>query len=184
MNANKKKALEAAGFCVGDASDFLGLTTEESRLVDLRIAVSRNVRILREKGSSDSDATGCSDRLEPVPGGQDRVGFERCVSRFTDRCTKKVTSASHLVLDFQQNLYKEDNLLCGAVVMFRGFFAAGGKLSDLLSKETGKYLTKQLFQVLEPCPQQRRLGPQGKGSKPKAQGHQPQGALVDAWKFQ
>jgi hypothetical protein len=33
----------------------------------------------------------------------------------TDRCAMKVTTASHLVLDFQQNLCKEGNLLCAAV---------------------------------------------------------------------
>ena len=33
----------------------------------------------------------------------------------TDRCAKKVTTAPHLVLDFQQNLCKEGNLLCAAV---------------------------------------------------------------------
>ena len=36
-------------------------------------------------------------------------------SLFTDRCAMKVTTASHLVLDFQQNLCKEGNLLCAAV---------------------------------------------------------------------
>jgi hypothetical protein len=35
--------------------------------------------------------------------------------RVTDRCAMKVTTASHLVLDFQQNLCKEGNLLCAAV---------------------------------------------------------------------
>lgn len=40
--------LEAAGYRVGDADEFLGLTDEESRLVGLRLAVSRAVRRLRE----------------------------------------------------------------------------------------------------------------------------------------
>ena len=48
MDATKRKALEAAGFRIGDAADFLGLTEEESRLVDLRVAVCRAVRRLRE----------------------------------------------------------------------------------------------------------------------------------------
>ncbi|MBX9626763.1 MAG: helix-turn-helix domain-containing protein [Gemmataceae bacterium] len=49
MNAKKRKALEAAGFRFGDAEDFLGLSAEERELVELRLAVSRAVRRLREE---------------------------------------------------------------------------------------------------------------------------------------
>jgi predicted XRE-type DNA-binding protein len=44
MDERKREALEAAGFRVGDAADFLGLSEEERRLVELRVAVSRAVR--------------------------------------------------------------------------------------------------------------------------------------------
>ena len=44
MKSHKRKALESAGWRLGDASDFLGLTTEERELVELRLAVSRAVR--------------------------------------------------------------------------------------------------------------------------------------------
>ena len=49
MEKAKRKALEKAGFQVGDAEDFLGLTAEECRLVELRVAVCRAVRRLRER---------------------------------------------------------------------------------------------------------------------------------------
>lgn len=49
MDRKKRKALEAAGFRIGDAEDFLGLTPEERELVELRLAVSRAVRRLREE---------------------------------------------------------------------------------------------------------------------------------------
>lgn len=49
MNPRKRSALEAAGFVFGDAEDFLGLDDEERRLVELRVAVSRKVRQLRER---------------------------------------------------------------------------------------------------------------------------------------
>ena len=49
MDRKKQNALEAAGFRIGDAEDFLGLTQEERRLVELRVAVSRAVRRLRER---------------------------------------------------------------------------------------------------------------------------------------
>jgi hypothetical protein len=48
MDKAKKKAVEAAGFRVGDAADFLGLTDEERQLVELRLAVSRAVRSRRK----------------------------------------------------------------------------------------------------------------------------------------
>jgi predicted XRE-type DNA-binding protein len=43
------RALEAAGWVMGDAEDFLELTVEERQLVELRVAVSRAVRALRER---------------------------------------------------------------------------------------------------------------------------------------
>ncbi len=49
MEQKKRQALEKAGFRIGDAGDFLGLTEEESRLIDVRLAVSRAVRRLREE---------------------------------------------------------------------------------------------------------------------------------------
>jgi predicted XRE-type DNA-binding protein len=49
MNNDKRRALEAAGFVFEDAEDFLELTPEERRLVELRLAVSRAVRARREQ---------------------------------------------------------------------------------------------------------------------------------------
>jgi hypothetical protein len=48
MNQQKQKALEKAGFRVGSAADFLGLTEEERRMVELRLLLGRTVRTLRE----------------------------------------------------------------------------------------------------------------------------------------
>jgi DNA-binding transcriptional regulator YiaG len=48
MNKEKKKALESAGFRVGTVQEFLGLTDEESQIVELRVALGRRVRALRE----------------------------------------------------------------------------------------------------------------------------------------
>jgi transcriptional regulator with XRE-family HTH domain len=49
MDRAKRKALEAAGFHVGDIEDFLELTDGERRLVELRLAASRAVRRLRKE---------------------------------------------------------------------------------------------------------------------------------------
>jgi ribosome-binding protein aMBF1 (putative translation factor) len=49
MNKETQKALEAAGFIVGDAEDFLELNAEERAIVELRVRLSRAVRELRGK---------------------------------------------------------------------------------------------------------------------------------------
>jgi ribosome-binding protein aMBF1 (putative translation factor) len=49
MDKAKRKSLEATGYRIGDAEDFLGLSAEERRLLDLRLSVSRTVRRLRLK---------------------------------------------------------------------------------------------------------------------------------------
>ena len=49
MDRETQKRLEAAGFRVGDAGDFLGLSDDERRLIEFRLAVSRAVRKARER---------------------------------------------------------------------------------------------------------------------------------------
>lgn len=49
MDRKKQRSLEAAGFRFGSAEGFLDLTPEERSLVELRLAVSRAVRRLREE---------------------------------------------------------------------------------------------------------------------------------------
>lgn len=49
MKQTKKTRLEAAGWRVSDAADFLGLTDEERRFVELKLALASGVRQLRER---------------------------------------------------------------------------------------------------------------------------------------
>jgi hypothetical protein len=49
MKETKRKKLEAAGWRVGSADAFLGLSEVESTLVDLRLALSRALRVRRTK---------------------------------------------------------------------------------------------------------------------------------------
>ena len=44
MNSAKRKALEAAGWKVGDAADFLGMDEEERQLLDARVELALAVR--------------------------------------------------------------------------------------------------------------------------------------------
>ena len=48
MDPKKRAALEKAGYRFVDAEEFLGLTPEEARIVDLRVTVGLAVRRLRE----------------------------------------------------------------------------------------------------------------------------------------
>ena len=97
METAKRKALEAAGFRIGSAADFLGLNAEEQAMFELRLAVGQRVRALREKL-----------RLTQQ---QLAVRIQSSQSRIA-----KIESATPGVsLD----------------LLFRGFFAVGGRLADL-----------------------------------------------------
>jgi hypothetical protein len=49
MRADKRRRLERAGWVVGNASDFLSLTVEEQRFVDLKLALADGLRRRRER---------------------------------------------------------------------------------------------------------------------------------------
>lgn len=49
MDANKKKHLESAGWRVGSATDFLGLSEEEAAYIDLKLTLSEKVRQCRKR---------------------------------------------------------------------------------------------------------------------------------------
>jgi DNA-binding XRE family transcriptional regulator len=49
MNSKKKKKLEAKGWVTGDASDFLGLSPEEARFIDLKLALMDSLKAERLK---------------------------------------------------------------------------------------------------------------------------------------
>ena len=48
MDSEKRKRLETAGWAVGDASDFLGLTDAEAELVELKVQLALRVKELRK----------------------------------------------------------------------------------------------------------------------------------------
>ena len=49
MNKSKIAKLKAAGWAVGNAQDFLGLTPEESAYVELRLALAKTLHTYRVK---------------------------------------------------------------------------------------------------------------------------------------
>lgn len=44
MRSEKKKKLEAAGWKIGSASDFLGLTKDEAEFVEMKLALAKSLR--------------------------------------------------------------------------------------------------------------------------------------------
>ena len=48
MNAARQARLEAAGFRIGNTQEFLGLTPEETALVEMRLALSAAIRQRRQ----------------------------------------------------------------------------------------------------------------------------------------
>src|SRR5687767_6222590 len=101
MKNDKRKALEAAGFRVGDAEDFLDLSEEERRLVELRLSLSRAVRKLRGKR------------------GLTQQQLAARLKSSQSRVAKIESAAADVSLD----------------LLFRGFFAVGGKFPDLTGVE-------------------------------------------------
>jgi hypothetical protein len=58
MDRQKKKRLESAGWKVGDASEFLGLTDEEAAIVEHKVALAGAVREQRSRRSLTQDQLG------------------------------------------------------------------------------------------------------------------------------
>jgi DNA-binding XRE family transcriptional regulator len=104
MKAEKRKKLEAAGFRVGDAGDFLGLTSEERALIDLRLKVSRLVRTKRERAKMTQQQ------------------LAKRIASSQSRVAKMETGAGDVSLD----------------LLFRGFFAVGGKLTEVTGARAPK----------------------------------------------
>jgi len=76
MDKAKQKALEAAGWRVGDAADFLGLTEEERREVDLRAALSRAIRRRSEQSGLTRKQLAARLKLSPSKMASLDVGVE------------------------------------------------------------------------------------------------------------
>ena len=51
MRAEKRRKLEAAGWRLGDARDFLGLTAGEAEFVEIKLALAGRLRQLREENN-------------------------------------------------------------------------------------------------------------------------------------
>jgi DNA-binding XRE family transcriptional regulator len=81
MDQKKRNRLEMAGWKIGSAKDFLDLTDEEQRLIDLRIALIRTVRVARLNATMTQEelaaAIGSSQsRIAKLEAGEPNVSIE------------------------------------------------------------------------------------------------------------
>jgi len=49
MKAVNRRKLEAGGWRIGDAGDFLGLSSNEAQFVEIKLALARKLRQIREE---------------------------------------------------------------------------------------------------------------------------------------
>jgi len=81
MDRQKRKRLEEAGWKIGSAGDFLGLTGEEERLIDLRIALVQKVRAARlSSAMTQADLAGAigssQSRVAKLEAGEPNVSID------------------------------------------------------------------------------------------------------------
>ncbi len=82
MDAAKKKKLEEKGWTVGDTSDFLGLTTEETIYTDLKVTLGTVLKQVRERNkATQKDAAALSktsqSRIANLEAGDPSVTIDR-----------------------------------------------------------------------------------------------------------
>jgi len=80
MNKAKRERLEAHGWKVGTVAEFLELTPEESALIEIKLALSRNLRQRREKQMTQAELAkkirSSQPRIAKAEGGDGSVSIE------------------------------------------------------------------------------------------------------------
>jgi len=61
MDTAKRERLEKAGFRVGTVTEFLGLTPEESELVEIKVALTSALK--KQRGKSDLSQTQLAEKI-------------------------------------------------------------------------------------------------------------------------
>lgn len=88
MTSKKRKALTAAGWWVGDAADFLGLTAEERQLVQLRLTLALAIRRQRQASGLSQKQLGerigtTQPRVAKIEVGAPDVSLDQLVRAYT-----------------------------------------------------------------------------------------------------
>jgi DNA-binding XRE family transcriptional regulator len=100
MEVRKRHRLKAAGWKMGSAADFLGLSDEESALVEMKIALSSRVKTWRTRAHMTQAAlakrlTSSQSRVAKIEAGDPTVSLDLLVraSLATGATPREVASA-------------------------------------------------------------------------------------------
>ena len=90
MKARKRQRLEKAGWKLGSAKEFLGLTDEEEAVIDLKLALARAVREERSKRKLTQNQLGrllgsSQSRVAKIEAGHRTVSIDLLLTA-RDRC--------------------------------------------------------------------------------------------------
>jgi len=99
MDAAKRKALEALGWKVGDAADFLGMSAEERQLLDARVEVALAIRRQREARNLSQKELGArlktsQPRVAKIERAASDVSLDQLVRAFTAAGGKMVVKST------------------------------------------------------------------------------------------
>lgn len=80
MDQQKQKRLEAKGWKVGTVSEFLELTPEENTLIEIKLALSRNLKVRRQQVMTQTELAekihSSQPRIAIAENGGDSVSIE------------------------------------------------------------------------------------------------------------
>ena len=65
MNGTKQQRLEAAGWKIGTTAEFLGLSDEESALVEIKLSLSRKLRERRQQRMTQAELAARLNSSQP-----------------------------------------------------------------------------------------------------------------------
>lgn len=99
MDATKRKAIEAAGWKVGDAADFLGMSAEERQLLDARVKLAGAIRQLRQTNRLSQKELGAKlkttqPRVAKIERAASDVSMDQLIRAFTAAGGKFVVRTS------------------------------------------------------------------------------------------
>jgi ribosome-binding protein aMBF1 (putative translation factor) len=99
MDARKRKALEAAGWKVGDAAEFLGMNDQERQLLDARVALASAIRRQRKAANLSQKQLGArlktsQPRVARIEHAAADVSLDQLVRAFTAAGGKLVVKST------------------------------------------------------------------------------------------
>ena len=117
MDTTKRKAIEAAGWKIGDAADFLEMSAEERQLLDARVELALAIRRQREVRHLSQKQLGVrlktsQPRVAKIERAASDVSMDQLVRAFTAAGGKFVVrTAKGKVTKGKQNSTKKDAVI-------------------------------------------------------------------------